>query len=398
MKTPEQIRNIEFQKSTVGGYKQSDVELFLEEVASQIDMLMRQKADADRKLQELSQNGSDAGLSAAGIQNILINAQRTADAMIEQAKEQAASIVAGAELEIKQSEIKAKEIIEEAEKTALLLGDTAEKEAAKIIAEAVNKAEETVAAANESVELQKKLHDRLIVEVADFRKKALEQCGAVTALIEQLPSEVPFNMERSKAVLALDFSNPEELLKNAVDERLAKEQAVAEDNAEAEKLAEEQKKAEEEAARIAAEEEAAKKAAEAAAAAEAARKAAEEEARLLEEEKKAEEAAKAAEQAIKIAEEQDRMEDISSTSGKEEAEVAFDNNVIPVAATPEEPPMNMQLSFDEEPAKPKAETLFVGDDDEEPIKPKKGRISFGIEEDDEDDDDEPKLFFKKKKK
>ena len=393
MKTPEQIRNIEFQKSTVGGYKQSDVELFLEEVASQIDMLMRQKADADRKLQEYSQNGHEGGLSAAGIQNILINAQRTADAMIEEAKEQAAGIIANAELEIKQSEIKAKEIIEEAEKTALLLGDTAEKEAAKIIAEAVNKAEQTVAAANESVELQQKLHDRFVVEVADFRKKAIEQCGAITALVEQLPSEVPFNMERSKAVLALDFSNPEELLKNAVDERLAKEQVAASENDEAEKLAEEQKKAEEEAAKTAAEE-AAKKAAEEAAA-EAARLAAEEEARIKEEQKKAEEAAKVAEEA----DEDDEVviEDISSSSDKDKAEVAFEDNVIPVVAVPEEPPMNMQLSFDEEPAKPKTDTLYIGDDDEE-VKPKKGRISFGIEDDDEDDDDEPKLFFKKKKK
>ena len=53
MKTPEQIRDMEFQKATMGGYKQSDVELFLEEVASQIEILLRQKQEAERKLQEL---------------------------------------------------------------------------------------------------------------------------------------------------------------------------------------------------------------------------------------------------------------------------------------------------------------------------------------------------------
>ena len=46
MKTPEQIRDMEFQKSPMGGYKQSDVELFLEEVASQIEILMKQKAES----------------------------------------------------------------------------------------------------------------------------------------------------------------------------------------------------------------------------------------------------------------------------------------------------------------------------------------------------------------
>lgn len=376
MKTPEQIRNIEFQKSTVGGYKQSDVELFLEEVASQIDMLMRQKADADRKLQEYSERAPEGGLSAAGIQNILVNAQRTADAMLDEAKEQAASIVANAELEIKQSEIKAKEIIEEAEKNALLLGDTAEKEAAKIIAEAVKKAEEAVLVAKESVELQQKLYDRLVIEVSEFRKKATTQCNAIMSLIEELPNEVTFNLERAKTVLSIDFGNPEELLKNAVDEKLAK----AEENekkAEAQKLAEEQARAEE--ARLAAE------------AAESARKAEEEAARALEEQKKAEVEAEKAEE---VAEAQ--TEDINSSSDVQNAEIAFDDNVVQTQApVSEEPVTNMQLSFENEPKKAVGTELFVGDD--EAIKPKKGRISFGVE-DDEDDDDEPKLFFKRKKK
>ena len=53
MKTPEQIRNMEFQKSPMGGYKQSDVELFLEEMASEIEILMRQKADLRNTPQSL---------------------------------------------------------------------------------------------------------------------------------------------------------------------------------------------------------------------------------------------------------------------------------------------------------------------------------------------------------
>ena len=72
MKTPEQIRDMEFQKSPMGGYKQSDVELFLEEVASQIEILMKQKNDAERKLQEMSKKTPEVALSASSIQNVLI--------------------------------------------------------------------------------------------------------------------------------------------------------------------------------------------------------------------------------------------------------------------------------------------------------------------------------------
>ena len=161
MKTPEQIRNMEFQKSPMGGYKQSDVELFLEEMASEIEILMRQKAEADRRLKEYTAKSPDGALSTAGIQNVLISAQRVAEQITDEAKENAERIAAEAELKVTQAEIKAKDIIGDAENKARLLGDTAEKEAAKIIAAAVEKSEQTLAAAKESTELEQKLYDRL---------------------------------------------------------------------------------------------------------------------------------------------------------------------------------------------------------------------------------------------
>ncbi len=399
MKTPEQIRNMEFQKSPMGGYKQSDVELFLEEVASEIEILSRQKADADRKLREYSEKAPEGGLSAAGIQNILVNAQLTADSMIEAAKEEAANITAAAELDVKQAEIKAKEIIDEAEKNAVLLGETAEKEAAKIIAEAIAKAEEAVTAAKESIELEQKLYDRLMIEVSDYRKKAVAQCAAVMELINQLPAEIPFNMERAKTVLAIDFNNPEELLQNAVNEKLAAkenernaaeaEKKAQEEAAEAARLAEEQAKAEaEEKARLEAEEKARIEAEEQAKAEAEAKAKAEAEAR-----------AKAEEEAAKAAQEEPvEMEDISSVSKKEPAE-DNEEDAIPVISNVksdvrEDAVANMQFIFDDD----------IEEEEEKPVIkveiPKtKGRISFGIEDDEEEDeDDEPRLFFKRKKK
>lgn len=234
MKTPEQIRDMEFQKGPMGGYKQSDVELFLEEVASQIEILTKQKNDAERKLQEMSKQAPEAALTATGIQNVLVSAQRVADQVIEDSKAEAERIVADANLKLAEADIKAREVISEAEAKAILLGETAETEAAKIIAAAVKEGETIVAEAKESIALEQKLYDRLKIEVADFRKKASQQCSALVELINQLPDDIPFNMERSKQVLSVDFSNPDELLKMAVEERLAKEKAEAEIKAEAE--------------------------------------------------------------------------------------------------------------------------------------------------------------------
>ncbi len=411
MKTPEQIRNMEFQKSTMGGYKQSDVELFLEEVASEIEILSRQKAEADRKLQEYAQKAPEGGLSAAGIENILVNAQRTADSMVEAAREEAANITAEAELNIKQAEIKANEIINKAENDAVLLGETAEKEAAKIIAEATAKAEQTIAAAKESIDLEQKLYDRLIIEVSDYRKKAVAQCAAVMELINQLPGEIPFNMERAKTVLAMDFNNPEELLKNALDEKYAATQAEDEVKAKAE--AEEKARLEaEEKARLEAEEKARLEAEEKA------RIEAEEKARLEAEEKakvEAEEKARLEAETLKEAEETEEtdktmefvieepveVEEIQSVSNEaeEQPEETNEEDAIPVISNirsdvRDDAVANMQLIFEDEIEEPERKVVTKLDS----VKPK-GRISFGVEEDEDfEEDDEPRLFFKRKKR
>ena len=89
MKTPEQIRDMEFQSSPMGGYKKSDVDLFLEEMAAQVETLMKQKLEADRKLQELESKTSEESLSSAGIQNVLVSAQRVAEQLTDDAKQKA---------------------------------------------------------------------------------------------------------------------------------------------------------------------------------------------------------------------------------------------------------------------------------------------------------------------
>lgn len=358
MKTPEQIRDMEFQKGPMGGYKQSDVELFLEEVASQIEILQKQKNDAERKLQEMTKQAPDAALTASGIQNVLISAQRVADQVVEDAKAEAERIIADANFKLTGADIRAREVIAEAEAKAVMLGETAETEAAKIIASAVKEGETIVAEAKESIELEQKLYDRLKIEISDFRKKASQQCSALVELINQLPGEIPFNIERSKQVLSVDFTNPEELLKSAVEERIKKQQAEAETETEVkEQPAVEVKVAE------------------------------------VKVEEPVVEAPSIEVQAPVI------NEIVLSTEKDEESKAVLDEDIRE----------DVQLAFDN-----KASVKFevVDDDDlEEEFVPfssvlnkaeetvdQRSHISFSDEDDDDDEDDEPRLFFRKKKK
>lgn len=344
MKTPEQIRDMEFQKAPMGGYKQSDVEMFLEEVASQIEILVRQKNDAERKLQEMSKQAPEAALTASGIQNVLIKAQHVADQVVEDAKAEAERIKAEAGLKLTEADIKAREVIAEAESKAVLLGETAENEAAKIIVKATKDAEVIIAEAKESVELEQKLYDRLKIEIADFRKKASQQCSALVELINQLPGEILFNMERSKQVLSVDFSDPEQLLKAAVEERLAKEHAAIEEQVKAEAAAEPEP--------------------------------------VVVPESKV-----SAEPVIESVSIEPEAEEIPKT----EPAVEFAEDV--------------QMSFDNK-ASVKFEIVEDNGDEEVPFAvaaakeesvPQKAHISFS-DDDDDDEDDEPRLFFRRKKK
>lgn len=360
MKTPEQIRDMEFQKATMGGYKQSDVELFLEEVASQIEIILRQKQEAERKLQEFIKKVPEAAISTAGIQNVLVNAQRVAEQIAEDAKAEAERVVADANLKLAEADVKAREIVADAENKAVLLGQTAEVEAAKIIGEAVKRAENIVAEAKESVELEQKLYDRLKIEVSDFRKKAAAQCSALTELINQLPGEIPFNLERSKTVFSVDFSNPEELLRAAVNERLAKEAGVEAEVAEEPEIKVVPQEVEEPV--------------------------------MVTIEPETVESVENNEIVEEFVE--DVAEEVAAETADvefaEEVQLQFDNDsAFDVENSEQE---DTEEVIEEEVAIPITEVIK----DDEPIKPR-GHISFS-DDDDDDEDDEPRLFFRRKRK
>jgi len=52
MLTPEDVRKVEFQKVVIGGYKQIDVDYFLDEVAGTIEALEKKNAELIKKLED----------------------------------------------------------------------------------------------------------------------------------------------------------------------------------------------------------------------------------------------------------------------------------------------------------------------------------------------------------
>jgi cell division initiation protein len=108
--SPKTLREVEFREK-MRGYHPEDVDQFLERVAAGIEVLQERHRQATERAQRAEQAANEAGGSDETLRRTLVLAQRTADLAVQEAREQAARILAGAEQQ-------AQSIIGEAEERA----------------------------------------------------------------------------------------------------------------------------------------------------------------------------------------------------------------------------------------------------------------------------------------
>lgn len=112
MLTIEEIKNIKFRKSNIGGYKAEDVDIFIDKVEESFKELEDEREDLQEKLKILADKVCEYRETEESIKTTLLNAQKTADASLKEAKLEADRI-------IKQANDKYKEIVEKAERDIL---------------------------------------------------------------------------------------------------------------------------------------------------------------------------------------------------------------------------------------------------------------------------------------
>ncbi len=94
--SPKTLREVEFREK-MRGYHPEDVDQFLERVAAGIEVLQDRLRQALERAQRAEQAASEAGNNDDALRRTLLLAQRTADLAVQEAREQAARIIAGAE-------------------------------------------------------------------------------------------------------------------------------------------------------------------------------------------------------------------------------------------------------------------------------------------------------------
>lgn len=93
--TPQSIRAVQF-RASLRGYHPEDVDAFVAAVASKVEELEARAKQADARVAELQARQEGASEAEESLRRTLILAQRTADAAIQEAREEAARVSAEA--------------------------------------------------------------------------------------------------------------------------------------------------------------------------------------------------------------------------------------------------------------------------------------------------------------
>lgn len=199
MITVEDIREIDFSTS-MSGYKKSEVDDFLDELAIDYENLIKQNQELSQKANgnvatqvvkaETTENTTEA------VHGILESAQRFSDQLIAEAKQKAEEILTAAALKAKELEEKIENDKRNHEQLVLNLKAQVEAEAADKLKAAAEKSESLIVAAKDSVARQQLLFDKLRVEADNFKTGLLNSYKKQLELLNEFPTAVPFEVKK----------------------------------------------------------------------------------------------------------------------------------------------------------------------------------------------------------
>lgn len=184
MLTISDIKNINFRKANLGGYRPDDVDTFIDEVQTSYDQLLKENAELLRKLEILAKKVEEYRSEEDSIRNALMSAQKVGDASIREAKHK--------------SEV--------------------------IIKDANMKAEKLIANAQREVAKQQAIMERLQRDVASFRSRLLSIYKEHLTLIDALPSEDVLRAQKEAARKAEQVSAQPETAEEESEPETAPEQ------------------------------------------------------------------------------------------------------------------------------------------------------------------------------
>lgn len=228
MLTANEIRSYELRKGAMGGYRAEDVEILKEDVAVTVEQLTAQNQESLKKIEVLAQKIEEYRQDEASIHEALLKAQKMADQLLKDAKQEAEKVVAEAEKKaseiINSAQFKADSTISEAEAAVADLATESKAKAEQLLtnaslesetmlrdakatvelqlADAKEKSVRMMEAAKRSVEQQQALFDSIKGEIGKFRANILSLYAEQVEKVKQIPDFVPSDPKTLAEIIA----------------------------------------------------------------------------------------------------------------------------------------------------------------------------------------------------
>lgn len=225
-----EIRNVKF-ASAMSGYKKDEVDALLDRIEADYTQYERAVKELKSKYEELSAENESLKSSQNSIQSVLLNAQKLADQIVEDAKQKSAEILKNAEAGVEVISAREKELTTALEIKASEQKSKLEKELADMVKTAQIKADSVKAAADDSVSRQQLLYEKLKMEMAAFKAAVSAKYKEHLELLKALPDTVPMDPKQMAEIISATIDkapNPEDFIPKVEPENALTDEA--EDN------------------------------------------------------------------------------------------------------------------------------------------------------------------------
>ncbi len=217
MFTAQDIKNISF-TSSFKGYKQEEVEAFLDKIEADYINIERLITDYKSQIDSLQAKINEFESAQDSIQTVLLNAQKLADRIVCEAKEKSEEIILRAESNINVITNKEKELSDAFELKANERKANLQAELDILTQKAELKAKSITDAALDAVNRQQVLFDKLKLEISNFKSSITSKYKEHLNLLQSIPDTVDMDPQKLAELITAkidvevdinNFINPE---------------------------------------------------------------------------------------------------------------------------------------------------------------------------------------------
>lgn len=201
MLTVEEIENISFRRSGIGGYKIEDVDNFVDGVIDKVKDLELSNKELESRIEQLNKQLLKHEEQAESIQDALITAEKTAKTLVRDASLKAETILSEAKQE-------AEKTVSEADEKADRTVAEAEARSQTILNSALTRSAASIDENNRIIEHQKQQIIRIQSEVTRFREALLDAYKNHIKMISALPKAEEFEQYQEKLEENYPYSEP----------------------------------------------------------------------------------------------------------------------------------------------------------------------------------------------